>query len=871
MARRTIPKKVGIGPEGLPVDLDGHQPPGTKPPLITAEEFVISKYMEYLLEQQSSGSSMDKGKGRDKGKGKAKAVPDHHRSSNHRSTQVPGGRPGSNLQLETKIPEKEFRMEIPAARRYTPPPGSPSSSRISTEIPGGRPTSRLRFEVKLPEEESGMEIPEIRKPAFIPGSPSSLVNPFMRDDRLEFGGGCVGKNMAGGRGERDRRATYESKLWKQQYAQAGRTMAPFLPDENVHPGHMVGGFGLIKQDVSIQTLDSRHESALAAIQEAKKRRKEVRERRRIKALGRGEIPWDSESSSSSEDHILDSSDVSSSDAESLRSKRTERAASPPVPSAQSIRGSTGARSVGSPVKTPSPLQRVEKVCRYAHQPLSKICCSNANPSDSRLSDLACEKLEHVTARTKKPTHDKKGGLTISAPLPRRYSTFSFVLNLTLTDTFTRIFTPFTMLQIRNITGSCDIVLIPQIDSAASDESYTDEYYGARQRARTEPGNPAQNATHRSRARTHPHDTPNSASLTPPHQRPPAQYRYTPYRQFSKNRPPPIYEDLEDPYKDDSEDSPQDGPENSAECDAKDDFEDDNSLTSYEHQPGHHANECEIALEQPAKDPPMTFLAATVSWLPSGTCPSPEYPFVNPVACTLGVEFQFDDSTGKGMIPQHPAIHLVYAKRQPNLDDQIFLTISAPGSERIYCKVYEDYVFFLAELDPPSKVAEALAALVRANIITKTGLEIGKKRFQQYKVMLFLSNISKKCTNCEQWEALAPNPRYVPEAGINRHYYRRKEMCSCKVAWFCNRDCMIEAWNDGIHHEVCLDMRGLQHENLEQYRRRYQVKQAKQLEEIKKREEADQRDMQKQMTKHAVQRVNSIPRKVKRQQKFEELV
>ncbi|CCX12260.1 Protein of unknown function [Pyronema omphalodes CBS 100304] len=772
MACRTIPKKVGIGPEGLPVDLDGHQPPGTKPPVITAEKFVTSKYREYLLEQQSSGSSKDKGKGRDKGKGKAKAVPDHRRSSSHRSTQVPGGRPGSNLQLETKIPEKEFRMEIPAARRYTPPPGSPSSSRTSTEISGGRPTSRLRFEVKLPEEGSGMEVPEIRKPAFLPGSPSSLVNPFMRDDRLEFGGGYVGKKMAGRRGERDGRATYESKLWKQQYAQAGPTMALFVPDENVHPGHMVGGFGLIKQDrpVSIQTLDSRHDSALAAIQEAKKRKKEVRERRRIKALGRGEIPWDSESSSSSEDHILDSSDVSASDAESLRSERTERAASPPVPSAQSTRGSTGALSVGSPVKTLSPLQRVEKVCR-----------------------------------------------------------------------------------------------------AASDENYTDEYYGARQRARTEPGTPAENATYRSRAQTHPCDTPNSASLPPPHQRSLAQYRYTPYQQFSKHRPPPIYEDLEDSYKDDSEDSPEDSPENYAEGDAKDDSEDDNSLTSYEHQPGHHENECEIALEQPAKDPPMTFLAATVSWLPSGTCPSPEYPFVNPVACTLGVEFQFGDSTGKGMIPQHPAIHLVYGKRQPNMDDQIFLTISAPGSERIYCKVYEDYIFFLAELDPPPKVAEALAALARANIITKTGLEIGKKRFQQYKVMLFLSNLSKKCTNCEQWEALAPNPRYVPEAGINRHYYRRKEMCSCKVAWFCNRDCMIEAWNGGIHHEVCLDMRGLQHENLEQYRRRYQAKQAKELEDIKKREEADQRDMQKQMTKHAVQRVNSIPRKVKRQQKSEEFV
>jgi hypothetical protein len=48
----------------------------------------------------------------------------------------------------------------------------------------------------------------------------------------------------------------------------------FPTSENVHPGHMIGGFDLIEQDcpMSIQTLDSRHESVLAAIEEAKKRR-----------------------------------------------------------------------------------------------------------------------------------------------------------------------------------------------------------------------------------------------------------------------------------------------------------------------------------------------------------------------------------------------------------------------------------------------------------------------------------------------------------------------------------------------------------------------------------------------------------------------
>ncbi|KAI5815388.1 hypothetical protein BZA77DRAFT_370883 [Pyronema omphalodes] len=762
MACRITPKKAGIL-EGVFVDLDGNQPPGEKPPTITAEEYIMSKFEEYLQEKQSAKKRrfLFRRKRKDKGKGKAPAGPDHHWSSNRSSTQFAGCRPGPSRQPEKKNPQKEFRMEIPAARRYTPLSGGPSSSRMSAEIPNGRPKSRLRFEVKLDEEESETNISKGKKPAVESESSSSLENPFTRDDRLESGSRCSGRCMAGGRGERDWRATYNSKSWKDRLPKAKSTAASFVAGENVHPGHMVSEFGFTKRESAIQTLDLRHESALTAIQEERKRRNEVRERRRIKALGRGEIPWDSEGSSSSEDHILDSSDMSSSDAASLRSLGRERSASPPVPTAQSTRESTGAQSVGSPVKTLSPLQKVEILCR-------------------RLSDVALEKLEHVAALTKKPTRDKKGGLKISAPLPR---------------------------------------------SPASDENYTDGYYGARQRVRIELGNSA-------------------SSPTLPQQRPLAQSRYTPYQQFSTDRPPPIYEELENTHKDDSEDSLHDRPEDSTECDTKEDIKENNSLTLYEHQPRPLTDECEIALEQPEKDPPLTFFSATVSWLPIGIPPSPKFPLVNPVACTLGLELQFDDSTDKGMIPQHPAIHIIHAQRRPNPKDQIFLTISAPGSEKVYCKVNEDYVFFLAELNPPPKVAEILSYLVKTHIITKTGVEVGKERFQQYKVMLFLSNICKKCSNCEKWEALAPNPRYIPETGINRHYYRRLEVCSCKVAWFCNRDCMLEAWNDGVHHEVCLDMRGLQHENLEQYRRRYHIKQAQQAEEMNKIEEAEPHDMQK---------------------------
>jgi hypothetical protein len=149
---------------------------------------------------------------------------------------------------------------------------------MSTQIPGSRPRSNLQFKTKLPDQEFRMEIPATRKPTFTPGNPSSLVNPFMRDNRLQVDGRYAGKNMLGGGppGERD---------------------TPFTPDENVRPGHMIGGFEVIKQDwpVSIQTLDSRHESTLAAIEDEKRRRKEVKEKRRINALGHGEIQWDSES------------------------------------------------------------------------------------------------------------------------------------------------------------------------------------------------------------------------------------------------------------------------------------------------------------------------------------------------------------------------------------------------------------------------------------------------------------------------------------------------------------------------------------------------------------------------------------------------
>jgi hypothetical protein len=86
------------------------------------------------------------------------------------------------------------------------------------------------------------------------------------------------------------------------------TWAPFHPHDNVHPGHMIGGFEVMEQDrpVGIQTLNSRYESALAAMEETKKRRKEVKERRRIKALGRGEIPGGTGSSLFGDNHILDS-------------------------------------------------------------------------------------------------------------------------------------------------------------------------------------------------------------------------------------------------------------------------------------------------------------------------------------------------------------------------------------------------------------------------------------------------------------------------------------------------------------------------------------------------------------------------------------
>ncbi|KAF8545183.1 hypothetical protein BDD12DRAFT_812322 [Trichophaea hybrida] len=165
-----------------------------------------------------------------------------------------------------------------------------------------------------------------------------------------------------------------------------------------------------------------------------------------------------------------------------------------------------------------------------------------------------------------------------------------------------------------------------------------------------------------------------------------------------------------------------------------------------------------------------------------------------------------------MTPTFHAIHPARFNEHDPRQHQVFLTLSDPASTYLPCPGYlpgTDSLFFLTPALGKNSTLhiEVLAKMEAEELITRTGRVVGEEMVQEYRVLIPIGNLAKKCGGCGRWEALVKR-RGIQEEGMPKDTYRRWQTCGgCGLAWFCNKRCLQVAWDRG-HWRSCVRMRGL---------------------------------------------------------------
>ena len=210
---------------------------------------------------------------------------------------------------------------------------------------------------------------------------------------------------------------------------------------------------------------------------------------------------------------------------------------------------------------------------------------------------------------------------------------------------------------------------------------------------------------------------------------------------------------------------------------------------------HHPN------HQPIRpNPPLHFFGLVLSTLPPpGTAPSRIHPRVSPLPLSLGLDID--------LASKSPIVTLVHALRTNPFDaaqGQELLTLTDPTSQLYMCPslLHDSNLYFLSPSYTAGPfLAEVLEKLEEEGLVERTG-ETVETGAEEYRIMVDMGNMSKKCGWCERWEAVVR--RKSTGCWREAAKYRRWKTCSgCGLKWFCRVECQKMAW-DNYHWRECLD-------------------------------------------------------------------